>query len=146
MSAIQHSLYGRSLGLDASGYVTSPKGAALSELKAGVSGSEVSVIGANSVTSPTTAQTVSAGGTSIFNATAAKSYSLAAPIAGVEKVLTNTTTSTAARTITLASGNIVSTSLSTGTILTMTGLGQTARLIGLSTAQYAVISNTAALT
>ncbi len=38
----------------------------------------------------------------IFHATAAKSYSLAAPAAGVRKVLTNPTTSTAARTIGLS--------------------------------------------
>lgn len=146
MSQILHSLYGRLLGIDKDGFITGLNGIKVPAIYTGPSGSETLSGGAASVTSPTTAQTVAAGGTSIFNATAAKTYSLAAPAAGVTKRLTNTTTSTAARTITLASGNIVSTSLSTGQTITMTGLGQSAELIGLSTAQYGVVQMSAALT
>lgn len=106
--------------------------------------SVIAAIGSASVTAPTTATTVTNYGTSTFNATAAKTYSLAAPAANVTKRLTTTTTATAAKTITLASGNIVSTAASTIQNIVLNGLGQTVELLGLSTAQYAVVSNTGA--
>lgn len=103
-------------------------------------------IGSASVTSPTTADTVSPGGTSVFSGTAAKAYNLAAPVPGVRKVLACTHVSTVAKTITLESGNIVSTAQSTIQSIAFIGLGQSVTLEGLSTANYIITGVTGAPT
>ncbi len=103
-------------------------------------------VGPASVTAPATSDTIANSGTSTFSATAAKAYSLAAPAPNVTKTLTSLTTSSASKTITLASGNIVSTAASTIQTIVFNAIGQTLRLIGLSTSQYAVVSNNGAVT
>ncbi len=126
MTTILKSLDGRFFGRDKDGFMTAQSGFAVP------------------VTVPSTAKAIPAGGVSVMSATAAKSYSLEPPVPGVRKVLTSTVTSTAARTIALSGATFVSTALSTGTTIVLNGLGQTVRLMGLSTAQYLVEGNTGA--
>lgn len=103
-------------------------------------------VGSAGVTTPSTTDIITNSGTSLMNSTSAKTYSLAAPSANVEKTITTTTTSTAARTVTLVAGcNIVSTAASTIQNIVFTGLGQLIKLRGLSTSQYVVVANSAAL-
>lgn len=136
------SIYGTHLGSDPadSNKIIAKQGLRTPDLKVGVLGSEVSISGANSVTTPTTAVTIAAGGTSIFPATAAKTYTLAAPIPGVRKTLVATGTSTLGRTINVT-GAFTSTAITTGAVILFNGLGQVVELIGTSTANYHVIEN-----
>lgn len=147
--AFYHSIYGMFVGvIQGSTLGTRPlyakDGFVGLSLSVGPAGSETLVGGAASVTTPTTAQTIASGGTSIFPATAAKSYNLGAPAAGARKTLVATSTSTAVRTITLASGNFTSTAISTGASIAFNGIGQVVELIGLSTAAWFVTDNTGA--
>ena len=127
MTAILKSLDGRFFGRDKDGYMTPQNGIA------------------HPVTTPTTAVAITPAGVSVMSATAAKSYTLSAPVPGARKVLASTVSATLARTITLASGaTFVSTALSTGTGIVLNGLGQVVRLVGLSTSQYMIEGNTGA--
>lgn len=92
---------------------------------------------------PSTGVTIPNSGLSVFTALTTSSYTLAAPAQGVRKELfgMTTSTSTAAKIVTLASGNFQSTASSTYTIATINGVGQSISLIGLSTSRYGVLSN-----
>lgn len=94
------------------------------------------------VSAPSTSVTVEGWGVSVDPSTGAKSYTLAAPVTGNRKtlVLNSTSTSTAARTFTLASGNFQSTASSTYTSVTLNGSGQIADLVAISTARYQVLA------
>lgn len=91
----------------------------------------------------TTAATISNGGVTTIASTGVLALTMAAPQAGVEKVLAFVTTSatTHARSVALASGTIQSTASSTYTTITWTADGGSARLIGLSTSRFMVLSN-----
>lgn len=95
------------------------------------------------VTAATTASNAKFRGTTTLGATAAKDYTMNAPsAAGLPARLTSLTTSTAARTMTLASGNFQSTAGSSFTKLTFNGIGQAVQLVALSTALVGLLSNT----
>jgi hypothetical protein len=125
------SLDGRNFGRDRDGFMTSP----LAGLR--TKGFEFAV------TTLTTGSTVTASGVGLVStSTGAKSFTLAAPAEGaVKHLMHNTTsTSTAAITFTLVSGNLQSTASSTYTAVTLNGAGQYAQLIGQSTSRYQVAS------
>lgn len=106
-------------------------------------GSSWSTVGSMGATAISTSSAVAASGASVDGSTGAKDYTLAAPFAGAIKpiMISSTTTSTLARSFTLAAGNLQSTASSTYTVLTFTGPGQSALLVGQSTAKYTVMSN-----
>ena len=93
------------------------------------------------VTAASTAANLKWRGTTTLGSTAAKDYTLNAPVAGVDKALTTISTSTAVRTVSLASGNFQSTAGSSFTKLTFNGIGQGVFLQALSTALVAVMGN-----
>lgn len=89
------------------------------------------------VTVASTAANIKYRGHTLLSSTAAGVFTLNAPIAeaiGMIKRLTSLTTSTAAKTVRLASGNFQTTAGSTGSLLTFNGLGQNVVLQVLSTA------------
>lgn len=100
----------------------------------------------SNVSAPSTSVAITGSGVSVDPSTGAKSYTLAAPSIGVSRrlILNSTSTSTAARTFTLASGNYQSTASSTYTSLTLNGSGQFADLIGISTSRFQVMALSAA--
>lgn len=94
------------------------------------------------VTAASTANNVKFRGTTTIGATAAKDYTMNAPsAAGLPAQLTSLTTSTAARTVALASGNFQSTAGSSFTKLTFNGIGQAINLQAVSTALVAIFGN-----
>ena len=141
MTTILTSLHGKQLGIDVDGFLTSPVGIKVPQVYVGASGSEVALGGSDAVATPSTADTLSAGGLSILSSTAVKAYVMAAPVPGVVKRLFATAVTTAARTVTLASGQFQSTAQSTLATLTFDGAGQSLTLVGLSTAKYGVTAN-----
>ncbi len=96
---------------------------------------------AATVTAGSTSATISNNGITTLNSTgAAKAYTMAAPVAGVHKVLTCTAGSTvtgAVHTVTLASGTFDG----TNHIATLNAEAETITLVGLSSTAYAVIAN-----
>lgn len=121
------SLHGRAFGFD------SETGAIIRNGTEGGSG-ETAVA---TVTSTATALTPR--GMTSLTTTAAKDYTLSAPIAGVRKTITTSvTTSTAVRTVTLASGTYLTTAGTAKTIATFNDINQVLSLQGVSTAAYLV--------
>lgn len=125
------SLHGRAFGFD------SDTGAIV---RNGVEGGAGDATVTSATVSSTGTAIVPRGVTTIVSSSA-KTHTLTAPIAGVPKVLTATTTTTAARSVTLASGNFATTTASTFVTATFTGLGQTLSLQALSTALFQVVGN-----
>lgn len=119
------SIHGRRVGLDRDGYLVVDKGFR------------------EKTTAITTSVNVSDSGVAVHSSTGAQAFTLDAPRPGVEKhiILNSTSTSTAARTVTLASGNFQSTASSTYTILTFNAAAQSVSLVGISTARYQVMAN-----
>lgn len=98
-----------------------------------------------SVSAASTASNLKWRGAVTLGSSAAKDYTMNAPsLAGVHSRLTTLTTSTAVRTVTLASGNFQSTSGSSFTKLTFNGIGQAVSLQAMSTALVALLGNTGA--
>lgn len=97
------------------------------------------------VTAASTAANAKFRGVTTLGATAAKDYTLTAPAAaGLPLVLTTISTSTAIRTMTLASGNFQSTAGSSFTKLSFNGIAQAVTLQALSTALVGLLGNTGA--
>lgn len=130
------SLHGRKFGFD------SETGALIRDGIEGGAG-DASV---QSATSATTATAITPRGITTLSSSAAKGYTLTAPITGVPKTLTATSSSTAIRTVTLASGTFGTTAGSTFTAAAFDGEGDTLILTALSTALYRVSSNVGAVT
>ena len=139
MSSILHSIYGRKLGLDASGYITvgESKGVALPAIKVGVSGSEVAIFGSTAIqaaTSATTATALNFGGYITLVSSSTSTWTLAAPAPGRSVHIQRLTTTTAStQSVTLASGTIITSTTVAATSIAITGAGGI-MLHGLSTA------------
>jgi len=91
-----------------------------------------------------TASNIKWRGLSTISTTAAKSFTLNAPpfpSLSVSKRLVATSTSTSVATVTLASGNFLSTAGSSFSKLTFNGIGQSVDLVALSTALVRVSAN-----
>lgn len=130
------SLHGRAFGFD------SDTGAIIRNGVEGGSGDET----VSAATAATTAAAISPRGITTLSSSAAKGYTLTAPITGVQKILTATTTSTAARTITLASGTFATTTSSTYSAAAFAGEGFSLVLTALSTSLFRVVSNVGPVT
>lgn len=105
-----------------------------------------STLGSLSAQAASTSATITGNGIYVTSSTAAQSFTVEAPGVFSKKVLVanSTSTSTQARTFTLASGNIQSTASSTYTFVTLNGSGQIASLEGISTSRYQVTGLAAA--
>lgn len=126
------SIHGRNAGLDRDGYL-------IAEAK----GFRNTV---TTVTSASTGTTISNNGTALLTGISTQTFTLAAPHPGVRKVLilNSTSTSTAARTISLASGNFQTTASATYTSFSWIAAGGSVVLEGQSTSRYTVVNNNAA--
>lgn len=124
------SIRGRYAGLDSDGNFVARLGAKAAKF-------------ISDLNAATTSSNISNGGVSTISSTAAQSITMDAPGTGVEKTIAcvTTSTSTAARTVALASGTIQSTASSTYTTMTFNATGQAIRLVGLSTARALVVAN-----
>lgn len=127
------SLHGRAFGFD------SDTGAIIRNGAEGGAGDQ-------SVTAASTAATIVARGLTTLGATAAKAYTMAAPIAGVGKRLISTGASTG-QSVTLAGGATYQTTAgSTFTAALFTARGQSLTLTALSTSVFGVFANTGSVT
>lgn len=126
------SVHGRNIGVDRNGY-------AIAELKGFRDRT-------TTVTSGSTATSISNSGVAILTSISTQTFTLDAPIAGVRKtlILNSTSTSTAARTIALASGNFQTTASATYTSFSWIAAGGAVHLVGQSTSRYQVMTNNAA--
>ncbi len=125
-SRIQTSIFGRRLGLDSNDFLV---------------GAKDNIKPIETISSTAASQTLAAHGVSVITATnastdAALAMTLAAPIPGVEKFISQMSSSTAGYAITLASGQFISSGSSAGVTLTSLGANQSMSLLGLSTAAY----------
>lgn len=105
-----------------------------------------STLGSLSAQTPSTGTTIAGNGIFVTSSTGAQSFTVEAPTVASKKtfVANSTSTSTASRTFTLASGNIQSTASSTYTSVTLNGSGQFAVIEGISTSRYQVTGLAAA--
>lgn len=96
-----------------------------------------------------TASNIKLRGTTTLGSSSAKDYTMNAPGAldtGIRKTLTTTTTSTAARTVSLASGTFQTTVGTSAQKITFNGIGQNVELVALSTSLVGVRSFTSGVT
>ena len=135
------SLDGRYFGRDADGFHRAFTGLKAPEIRIGASGSEVSIFGSSAVETASTASNVSAGGLTLLSATAAKSYTMDPPVTGIGKEIVFTDTTTLAQSVTLESGTFRTTDGTTQNKLAFDLVGESVRLVGESTAIFAVVSN-----
>lgn len=126
------SLHGRAFGFD------TETGAIIRNGVEGGAGDET-------VTSASTATTIVPRGITTLGATAAKDYTMAAPIAGVDKKLFCTGSTTLAQTVTLAAGTFHTTAGTSFNKATFDSTGECLILTGLSTSVYGVLSNLGAV-
>lgn len=130
---IQHSLYGRKLGLDQNGFLTGHAGA-----KAGT----------ERITS-TSPSTLALGGTSFLAATGSAAYEIAPPsllLVGVRKRIVNDSTGAVAQLVKLTVGNFLSILGSSATTITLTTRGAYVDLEYKSTALVAAMLQTTSTT
>jgi hypothetical protein len=146
MSTILVSLHGKDVGLDHDRYLTARVGAKFPALYLGASGSETlaDLSGATDVTAQSSAaSTCGARGVSKLGSTGGvnTAYTLAAPIAGVRKVIFASGTSTG-QTVgsTSAGATFQSTGGSTHVSCTLP-IGACLDLVGLSTSLWGVVNN-----
>lgn len=146
MSTILTSLHGKQAGIDKDGFLTSPVGIKAPALYVGASDAEVRV-GDVSVTQATISSTGTAIGNSgltVIISTAAKSHVLTDPgAAGLRKALSQTSSSTAAKTVTSAGGVGFD---GLNHIATFLGRGDALYLQSISTAMWAVIGKSGSVT
>jgi len=104
--------------------------------------------GEEELTVASTASNIKWRGTTIINTTAAKAYTLDAPLTatiGMSKTICQTSSSTAVKTVSLASGNFLTTLLSTALTGTFLYANQALTLTALSTALVQVTANNGAI-
>jgi len=124
---LKHSLYGRIFGI-------SFEDCAYAE-----NGFQANVTEA---TSASTSDVIPADGMTTLNSSAGDAYTMAAPVPGVLKELFVTSTGTNNISVGLASGNFQTTAGSSFTHVIFDGQGDNVVLRGISTAIYAVLSQT----
>lgn len=134
---IKTSIHGRRLGLSSSGYLTSEDGKTK-----GIDFQHGVVNRIQAATSDTTGTNIVAYGMTSVDTSTDDTWLLDAPIVGVEKILYTGSTSTGIRTIkrTDDSFAIQSSANSTGTTIVAQGGGLVLKLLGVSSALYAVVS------
>lgn len=149
MSTILHSIYGRKLGVDNSGYVTGEKGVKWPAVYFGASGAEVAQFGSTAVqalTSGTTGTQITAAGVTTIATSSALTWTMAPPIPSAIKVIqvntTGTPVATTVRLSTTLGGNFQSTLGSSFQAISLLSNGIAVTLMGLSTSIWQVLTNT----
>ena len=139
MSQILTSIHGHRLGIDVSGYCTSPKGFAGPEFLLGPNGSEVSQFGLQSATSASTGTAINFGGTLTVNTASTQTFSLKDPLAaGIPMRISGTSTTTGiTRTLTLVAATFQTSAGSTASSVAFSVAGSFT-LVSLSTALVAI--------
>lgn len=148
MSTILTSLHGKQVGFDKDGFLTSPVGIKAPALYLGESDAEVRVddLTLTQATISSTGTPVSNSGLTIITSTAAKAYTIADPTAvGLRKAISQTSSSTAAKTVTTTGGAGVGFD-GLNHIATFSGRGDALHLQSISTAMWAVIGKSGSLT
>lgn len=148
MSTVLTSIHGKRLGIDSDGYLTGDiLGIKVPAIFNGPSGSETDPNAITSATVSSTGTNISAGGLTTLTSTVAKNYVLTDPAyAGQRKVISQTSSSTAAKIVT-TSGTTNGTGFDgLNHIATFLGRGQALALQALSTAGWAVVSKDASVT
>ncbi len=122
------SIHGRNAGLDRNGYL-------IAELKGFRNRT-------TTVTSGSTATTISNNGTALLTSISTQTFNLDIPIAGVRKVLINgaTSTSTAARTVQSTAVTFQNTTSATYTSFSWIAAGGAVVLEGQSTARWTILT------
>lgn len=146
MSTILTSLHGKQAGIDKDGFLTSPVGIKAPALYVGASDAEVRVgdVGVTQATISSTGTAIANSGLTVIISTAAKAYVLTDPgAAGLRKALSQTSSSTAAKTVTSAGGVGFD---GLNHIATFLGRGDALYLQSISTAMWAVIGKSGAVT
>ena len=152
MSRILKSIFGRQLGIDVSGYLTSPIGAKLPALYLGASGSEVQLTNPAYNGVQSTASMIATGITALNSSST--TYQIPAPALNKRITLTTSATSTGIKYATLVSGglNQGASSQQGGTAAVFNTLGfgstvaQTISLLGISASNYIIESNVGTVT
>lgn len=148
MSTILTSLHGKQAGLDKDGFLTSPVGLKVPALYVGASDAEVRVAdtGVTQATISSTGSSIANSGLTVVTSTASKAYVLADPTGvGLRKAISQTSSSTAAKTVTSAGGTAVGFD-GFNHIATFFGRGDALYLQSISTAMWAVIGRSGAVT
>lgn len=146
-----HSIYGTQLQVDRSGYITGIKGIKMPAVYIGAQGAEVAQFGSTAVqsvlTSGTTATQITAAGVSVLSASNALTWILAPPIPSARKTIAVLSTAASGaltvRLSTVLGGNFVSTLGTSFQAIPFIAAGCHVNLVGISTAYWMVVSNTA---
>lgn len=147
MSTILKSIHGRQLGIDSDGYLTGDlAGVKLPIVFEGASGSEFDDKAITSATIASTGTTIANSGVTLITSTGAKAYVIADPTSiRQRKVLSQTSSSTAAKTVTTVGGAGIGFD-GLNHIATFLGRGEALHLQATSTAMWCVIAKTASVT
>lgn len=147
MSTVLTSIHGKRLGIDSDGYLTGDiLGIKVPAVFNGPSGSETDPNALTSATISSTGTAISAGGLTVITTTGAKAYTITDPAyVGQRKVISQTSSSTAAKTVTTAGGAGIGFD-GLNHIATFLGRGDALHLQAISTAMWAVIARTSSVT
>lgn len=146
-----HHIYGRKLGVDPSGYIRGEKGIKVPAVYFGTEGSEVAQFGSTAVqsvlTSGTTGTQITAAGVTVLSASSALTWTLAPPVPSARKtIVVQSTAASGTLTVRLSTalgGNFLSTLGSSFQAIPLLSAGCHVNLVGVSTAYWMVVSNTA---
>lgn len=146
MTTILTSLHGKEFGLDKDRYVTTPVGFKGPAIFLGTSGSEVNPDAITQATVASTGTNINNSGVTELTSTAAKAYLIDDPsFAGQRKQLSQTSSSTAAKTVTTAGGAGIGFD-GLNHIATFLGRGDALSLIAKSTAMWMSVGRTSSVT
>ena len=147
MSTVLTSIHGKRLGIDSDGYLTGDlTGLKLPIVFEGTSGSEFDNQAQTSATISSTGTAITNSGVTLLTATGAKAYTISDPThTRQRKVISQTSSSTAAKTVTTVGGAGIGFD-GLNHIATFLGRGDALHLQATSTAMWAVISKSGATT
>jgi hypothetical protein len=147
MSTVLTSIHGKRLGIDSDGYLTGDiNGIKVPTVFQGASGSEFDNDLITSATISSTGTAISNSGVTLLTATAAKAYTISDPThVRQRKVISQTSSSTAAKTVTTVGGAGIGFD-GLNHIATFLGRGEALHLQATSTAMWAVIAKTGSVT
>ncbi len=147
MSTVLTSIHGKRLGIDSDGYLTGDlTGIKLPVVFEGASGSEFDNSLITTASLASTGTNISNSGLTVLTATATKAYVINDPThVRQRKVISQTSSSTAAKTVTTAGGAGVGFD-GLNHIAAFLGRGEALHLQAISTAMWAVIAKTGSIT
>lgn len=146
MSTVLTSIHGKRVGLDADNYLTTETGIKAPVYFEGTSGSEFDNQAQTSATISSTGTAITNSGVTLLTATGAKAYTISDPThVRQRKVISQTSSSTAAKTVTTVGGVGIGFD-GFNHIATFLGRGDALHLQAISTAMWAVIGKSGSVT